>query len=67
VAVDGALILQSWGIVISYTPVALVVRYDPIFYVPAYQVAFAEMTPELKHVTSAIVVKPAKISPQYKF
>jgi XTP/dITP diphosphohydrolase len=26
--------------------------YDPIFYVPAYQMTFAEMTPELKHKIS---------------
>ena len=53
---DGAIILQKSGICrgeILHTPRGTAgFGYDPIFYVPAYQMTFAEMTPELKHQIS---------------
>lgn len=53
---DGAIALQAEGICrgeILYTPRGTSgFGYDPIFYVPAQQLTFAEMTPELKHSIS---------------
>ena len=53
---DGTIILQKSGICrgeILHTPRGTGgFGYDPIFYVPAYQMTFAEMTPELKHQIS---------------
>lgn len=53
---DGAIALQSEGICPG--EILLAPRgsggfgYDPIFYVPAHQMTFAEMPPELKHEIS---------------
>jgi len=53
---DGAIILQELGVCkgeILHAPRGSGgFGYDPIFYVPAYQMTFAEMAPELKHVIS---------------
>lgn len=53
---DGSIALQSQGTChgeILYTPRGTAgFGYDPIFYVPAYQMTFAEMPPELKHKIS---------------
>lgn len=53
---DGAIALQAEGICpgeILYSPRGnRGFGYDPIFYVPAYQMSFAEMTPDLKHEVS---------------
>jgi XTP/dITP diphosphohydrolase len=53
---DGVIVLQAEGICrgeILHTPRgAGGFGYDPIFYVPAYKMTFAEMTPELKREIS---------------
>lgn len=53
---DGAIVLQESGVCkgeILYAPRGTGgFGYDPIFYVPAHQMTFAEMTPELKRVES---------------
>ena len=53
---DGAIALQAEGICpgeILYSPRGNGgFGYDPIFYVPAHQMTFAEMTPQLKHEVS---------------
>lgn len=53
---DGVLVLQESGICrgeIVYAPRGTGgFGYDPIFYVPAHQMTFAEMTPELKRQIS---------------
>ncbi|WP_250122237.1 RdgB/HAM1 family non-canonical purine NTP pyrophosphatase [Chroococcidiopsis sp. CCMEE 29] len=53
---DGVIVLQTEGICrgeILHTPRgAGGFGYDPIFYVPAYKMTFAEMTPELKREIS---------------
>ena len=53
---DGAIILQELGVCkgeILHAPRGSGgFGYDPIFYVPAYQMTFAEMTPELKQQIS---------------
>jgi len=53
---DGVIVLQAEGICrgeILHTPRgASGFGYDPIFYVPAYKMTFAEMTPELKREIS---------------
>lgn len=53
---DGTITLQTEGYCqgeILYAPRGTAgFGYDPIFYVPAYQMTFAEMPPELKHKIS---------------
>jgi XTP/dITP diphosphohydrolase len=53
---DGVIALQAEGICpgeILYSPRGNGgFGYDPIFYVPAHQMTFAEMTPQLKHEVS---------------
>lgn len=53
---DGNITLQSQGTcrgeILSTPRGTAGFGYDPIFYVPAYQMTFAEMPPELKHKIS---------------
>ncbi len=53
---DGTIALQSEGIcrgeILDSPRGTAGFGYDPIFYVPAYQKTFAQMTPELKHKIS---------------
>lgn len=53
---DGAIVLQSQGIcrgeILAAPRGNHGFGYDPIFYVPAYQMTFAEMPPELKRQIS---------------
>ncbi len=53
---DGTIALQAEGVCVGQilqSPQGTAgFGYDPIFYVPAYQMTFAEMPPELKHKIS---------------
>jgi XTP/dITP diphosphohydrolase len=67
---DGAIVLQTEGICpgeILFAPQgAGGFGYDPIFYVPAQQMTFAEMPAEVKHVMSHRGRAFEKLLPQFK-